>query len=125
MPGQVLGCLVGDYPTGAFSTASLFGYTMHMAYTTLISIAELGCSSRMIPHWLIIDARFSLADPSLGRRNYLEAHIPGAIYAHLDEDLSSPVIPGITGRHPLPDVARAAEVFTRLGVTGEWAGGGV
>jgi len=65
---------------------------------------------------MVIDARFSLADPGSGRRNYLEAHIPGAIYAHLDDDLSSTVIPGSTGRHPLPDVKQAVAVFTRWGI---------
>ena len=35
-----------------------------------------------------------------------------AVYAHLDHDLSSPVVPGRTGRHPLPD---PAEMATRLG----------
>ena len=30
------------------------------------------------------------------------SHIPGAVYAHLDNDLSAPKIPGKTGRHPLP-----------------------
>jgi thiosulfate/3-mercaptopyruvate sulfurtransferase len=39
--------------------------------------------------------------PAKGRCDYL-AHIPGAVYAHLDEDLSSPPLPGKTGRHPLP-----------------------
>jgi thiosulfate/3-mercaptopyruvate sulfurtransferase len=86
-----------------------------MANKTLTSKPELAAHLGD-PTWLIIDARFSLADPSLGRRNYQEAHIPGAIYAHLDEDLSSAVLPGLTGRHPLPDAARAAEVFTRWGL---------
>ena len=54
------------------------------------------------PEWIIFDARFSLADPTLGETAYLAGHIPGAIYAHLDRDLSRPVEPGITGRHPLP-----------------------
>jgi thiosulfate/3-mercaptopyruvate sulfurtransferase len=86
-----------------------------MTHTTLAPIADL-VVHLYDPTWLIIDARFSLADPSLGKQNYLEAHIPGAIYVHLDEDLSSAVIPGITGRHPLPDAARAAQVFTSWGL---------
>ena len=86
-----------------------------MTYTTLVSCATLAAHLDD-PSWLIIDARFSLADPCLGRRNYLQAHIPGAVYAHLDEDLSAPVIKGVTGRHPLPDARRAAEVFSRWGI---------
>lgn len=33
----------------------------------------------------------------------MDAHIPGAYFAHLDEDLSGDILPGITGRHPLPE----------------------
>ena len=86
-----------------------------MSNTTLVSSPTLAAHLDD-PSWLIIDARFSLADPSLGQRNYLQAHIPGAVYAHLDEDLSAPVVRGVTGRHPLPDARRAGEVFSRWGI---------
>jgi thiosulfate/3-mercaptopyruvate sulfurtransferase len=50
----------------------------------------------------IIDCRFALGDPDLGRKQYQTAHIPGAEYLDLNRDLSSPAqIHG--GRHPLPD----------------------
>ncbi len=50
----------------------------------------------------IVDCRFALSDPDLGRKQYETAHIPGAGYLDLNRDLSSPV--GIHGgRHPLPD----------------------
>jgi thiosulfate/3-mercaptopyruvate sulfurtransferase len=61
-----------------------------------------------------IDCRFSLADTEYGRRVYAAGHIPGARYAHLDDDLSSPRTPS-TGRHPLPD---AAIFCARLGAWG-------
>jgi thiosulfate/3-mercaptopyruvate sulfurtransferase len=49
----------------------------------------------------IIDCRFALADPDLGRQQYQAAHIPGAEYLDLNQDLSSPAqVHG--GRHPLP-----------------------
>jgi thiosulfate/3-mercaptopyruvate sulfurtransferase len=65
--------------------------------------------------WAFIDCRFFLNHPELGRKQYLDAHIPGAVYADLDHDLSAPVKPGVTGRHPLPDV----EVFAaKLGSWG-------
>jgi thiosulfate/3-mercaptopyruvate sulfurtransferase len=96
-------------------TTGLFDYTKPMVNTTIISIADLAAHLKD-PGWMIVDARFSLADPSLGRRNYLAGHILGAIYAHLDHDLSSKVIPGVTGRHPLPDAERTAQVFTRWGI---------
>jgi thiosulfate/3-mercaptopyruvate sulfurtransferase len=56
------------------------------------------------PNWAIVDCRFFLNHPELGRKQYLDAHISGAVYADLDEDLSGPVTKGETGRHPLPDV---------------------
>ncbi len=68
------------------------------------------------PGWRVVDCRFKLADVEGGRRDYHQAHIQGAVYAHLEEDLSGPKIPGISGRHPLPSVERAAQVFSRLGI---------
>lgn len=68
------------------------------------------------PAWLVVDCRFSLADPSAGYARYQHSHIAGAIYAHLNDDLSGPIIPGVTGRHPLPDPRAAAQTFGRLGI---------
>lgn len=86
-----------------------------MTNSTIVSIDNL-VANLQDPDWMVVDARFALADPALGRRNYLQGHIPGAIYAHLDHDLSSQVIPGITGRHPLPAIDSAAQVFSRWGI---------
>ena len=62
----------------------------------------------------IIDCRFSLLNPGAGDLAYQQGHIPGAVYAHLDRDLSDHRKHG-AGRHPWPD----AEDFTRrLGVWG-------
>ncbi len=69
------------------------------------------------PDWAIVDCRFALADPDWGRRAYLEAHVPGAVYAHLDEDLSGPVLPGVTGRHPLPAPTLLAARLGRWGIS--------
>ncbi len=69
------------------------------------------------PDWLIIDCRFDLADTAAGERAYEAAHIPGAVYAHLDRDLSGPKDPaGHGGRHPLPDPEQLSERFGRLGI---------
>lgn len=86
-----------------------------MTYTTLISAREL---ARAIPNpdWVIVDCRFDLRDTGAGRQRYLAAHIPGAVYAHLDQDLSGAIIPGATGRHPLPDMAVCTETFSRWGI---------
>jgi thiosulfate/3-mercaptopyruvate sulfurtransferase len=86
-----------------------------MPVDTLISAQEL---ARYLtdPDWVIVDCRFSLQDPARGERDYLKGHIPGAVYAHLDRDLSAPVVAGETGRHPLPTADRAAEVLSRMGI---------
>ncbi|TWT29335.1 3-mercaptopyruvate sulfurtransferase [Posidoniimonas corsicana] len=67
------------------------------------------------PSWVFIDCRFSLADPDAGQRAYANGHLPGAVYAHLDEHLSSPVTE-TSGRHPLPDAARLAAQLGDWGV---------
>lgn len=54
------------------------------------------------PAWRIIDCRFNLKDPGEGWALYKMGHIPNAIYAHLENDLSSKVT-AYSGRHPLPD----------------------
>ena len=86
-------------------------------HTTLIDVHTLN-RHHQDPDWRVIDARFSLADADQGAREYGEGHVPGAVYAHLDDDLSGPIVRGVTGRHPLPSVERAAEVFSRLGIDG-------
>ncbi len=55
------------------------------------------------PQLLVLDCRFALEDPAYGQRSYAAAHIPGARFADLEKDLSGPVVPGKTGRHPLPE----------------------
>jgi len=86
-----------------------------MAYTTLISTAELA-QHLTDPDWAIFDCRFSLADLERGRRDYQQEHIPGALYVHLNEDLAGPVIPDVTGRHPLPTINLATERFSEWGI---------
>ena len=67
------------------------------------------------PQVLIVDCRFALADPELGRRQYQAGHIPGAHYLDLNLDLSSPV-QSHGGRHPLPDISQFAEKLGAIGI---------
>jgi thiosulfate/3-mercaptopyruvate sulfurtransferase len=87
----------------------------HMAYSTLITTNELAKHVND-PEWAIVDARFVLSAPDRGAQNYLHSHIPGAVYAHLERDLSSEVVPGKTGRHPWPSVDQTAGFFSRIGI---------
>jgi thiosulfate/3-mercaptopyruvate sulfurtransferase len=80
----------------------------------LISPEDLARTAESV---VIVDCRFRLDDPSWGRTQYLEAHIPGAVYAHLDSDLSGPKT-GLNGRHPLPAPDVLASTFGRLGISG-------
>jgi len=80
-----------------------------MVYDCTISAGELQTLINNNAAVVIIDCRFDLMNPQQGRQDYINAHIPGAYYAHLDKDLASPVS-SQTGRHPLPD----QDSFSRL-----------
>jgi thiosulfate/3-mercaptopyruvate sulfurtransferase len=69
-----------------------------LAFSTLVSSAELAAH---LGEWRIFDCRHDLAKPELGGEQYRQAHIPGALFASLDRDLSAPKS-GSNGRHPLP-----------------------
>mgnify|MGYP001588671681 CR=1 FL=1 len=51
---------------------------------------------------VVVDCRFSLADPAAGEQAWRRSHIPGAVYAHLERDLSDMSRKG-EGRHPWPE----------------------
>jgi thiosulfate/3-mercaptopyruvate sulfurtransferase len=85
-----------------------------LMYTTLLD-TEIVAAHLDDPDWLLVDCRFSLADTEAGRRAYLAGHIPGAIYAHLDEELSNPPATD-NGRHPLPRPEVLAARFARMGI---------
>lgn len=81
---------------------------------TLISAQELA-GKLGEDGWVIVDCRFDLGDTESGRAAYLEAHIPGAIYAHLDQDLCGPPLTD-HGRHPLPSPEMMAQWFGEMGI---------
>ena len=82
--------------------------------TTLISAEELAANLGR-PDWVIFDCRHDLADYEHGRRAYRESHIPGALFLHLDQDLSGTKT-GLNGRHPLPHPRTLALRLGALGV---------
>ena len=86
-----------------------------MLFQTLVSTDELALHLAD-PDWAIVDCRFTLDDAERGRIDYHQSHIPGAVYAHLNEDLAGQVIPGITGRHPLPPVDAFIRKLTSWGI---------
>ena len=78
-----------------------------MSYEILVS-TETMASHLHDPDWLVFDCRFNLDDLDWGFAAYQAGHIPGAVYVHLNEDLSAKITP-TTGRHPMPD----PEIFAR------------
>jgi len=78
-------------------------------------LADLQADSGLV----ILDCRFSLDDPAYGQRSYNNGHIPCAHYADLNQDLSAPVISGVTGRHPLPEIDNLLGKLHQWGVSNQ------
>jgi thiosulfate/3-mercaptopyruvate sulfurtransferase len=93
---------------------------MSHSFTTLISAAELQSLLPSGQPCMVFDCSCDLMKPESGPGMYREAHIPGAVYAHLDNALSAKGDRSVTGamsggRHPLP----AREAFAQwLGSVG-------
>lgn len=83
-------------------------------FTTLIAPAELAVLLDAGAVTLF-DCGFVLGDPDAGHAAYVEAHLPGARYLHLDHDLAAPPS-GTNGRHPLPDPETFAALMRAHGV---------
>jgi thiosulfate/3-mercaptopyruvate sulfurtransferase len=62
----------------------------------------------------VLDCRWYLGEPFRGVAEYRLGHIPGAMYASLDDDLSGSEGPG---RHPLPSPEAFGETLARFGIT--------
>lgn len=67
------------------------------------------------PDWRVFDCRFDLGNTAYGEEAYAKAHVPGALYLHLDRDLSGEKT-GKNGRHPLPPIDRFAAKMSACGV---------
>lgn len=83
-------------------------------YTMLISTADLALRLDA-PGLVLIDVRHDLSQPDWGEAQYRAAHLPGAIFLHLDRDLCAPKT-GTNGRHPLLAPEAYAKVFGRAGI---------
>ena len=88
-----------------------------MSQQTLVSVESLATQlgeGRL----RLIDCRFDLRDTAAGRQAFIASHLPGAIYADLDSDLSDLGMKG-RGRHPLPSTSAFSETLSRWGLTPE------
>ncbi|CAM4046761.1 sulfurtransferase [Mesobacillus thioparans] len=66
----------------------------------------------------VVDCRFKLGNPEEGRQQYEQSHIPGAVYFHLEKDLSGEVGEH-GGRHPLPDLTVLKDRLETEGIGNE------
>lgn len=91
-----------------------------MQWTTLVQAQALAVHLRQ-PQLRIFDCRYSLAPaaqgggPEAGLRMYRQGHVPGALYADLERDLSDMSQTG-QGRHPWPDAQAFGQWLGRMGV---------
>jgi len=99
-------------------------------YTTLISADQLQTLAATRQPLRIFDCSFELMQPQAGKQHYLQAHIPSAVHANLDTDLSArhgmPGTHGVVtaggadhpasgGRHPLPNREKFATWLSSVG----------
>ena len=68
--------------------------------------------------WCVVDVRHDLFDPEAGIRAYRAGHIPSAVFAGIDTQLSGKKT-GFNGRHPLPGRDDLVETFRDWGVKGD------
>lgn len=87
---------------------------MVLPVAPLVSAADLA-SHLGDAGWVTVDCRHDLGRPDAGEAAYAAGHLPGAVFAHLDRDLSGPMT-GRNGRHPLPDPATLAARLGQLGI---------
>ena len=108
--------------------------TQKMNYTTLISVDHLTQLQASGQPLMVFDCSFDLMNPQAGEAMYRQAHIPGAVYAHLDTALSDKLSdtatqsagaaklpdnqrPASGGRHPLPAREKFAAWLGSVGFT--------
>ena len=86
----------------------------------LITAAELAGLLPLAPpaRPVVLDVRYpGIGLPDDGYDQYLAGHVPGAAYVSLDDALAAPHVPGITGRHPLPEAAVLQAAMRAAGVS--------
>jgi len=89
-----------------------------MTYSTLISVAQLQALLAGNQPPLLFDVSFDLANPTAGAEQYQQEHLPSALYADLEHDLSAQPndTPASGGRHPLPSRERFAQWLSAQGL---------
>ena len=86
-----------------------------MAVNTLISVSD----AAKLNNAVFVDCRFNLGDPGAGASQYADNHIQSARFADLEKDLSGEIVPGKTGRHPLPEKTALTKTIQKFGISNE------
>lgn len=86
-----------------------------MPFTTLITVAEL---NEIIgqPNVVVLDARFDIDVEDQAVINYHNGHIPTSRQADVALHMAGQIIPGVTGRRPLPGKAKFTETIRGWGI---------
>jgi thiosulfate/3-mercaptopyruvate sulfurtransferase len=95
---------------------------MSTPYTTLISAPQLQALLASAQPVTVFDCSFDLSNPAAGEQQFEQAHIPGAVYTHLDRDLSDKTGTGDAasgGRHPLPSREKFAAWLRSVGFSSD------
>ena len=83
-------------------------------WNTVVQAETLSCALGR-PDLAIIDCRHTITAPGAGESAFLQGHLPGAHYAHLDRDLSD--MRKNVGRHPWPEAADFTAKLGQWGIT--------
>ena len=85
-------------------------------YRSLITVDEL---QPLIERGdvVILDARFDIDDEESAAVTFTESHLPGARQADVARHMAGTVIPGVTGRRPLPTTEAFTQTLRSWGVT--------
>ena len=83
----------------------------------LISPSQLG-DLLAVADCRLMDCRSDLMQPEKGRADFMAGHLPGAVFADLDEDLADPIT-STSGRHPLPQVERFRSILESWGISND------
>jgi thiosulfate/3-mercaptopyruvate sulfurtransferase len=84
--------------------------------TPVLTVPELASLLVGGRAYVLVDCRFNLGNLAWGRQEYASSHLPGAVFADLEQDLSGEIVRGKTGRHPLPEPEAFAVTAGRLGI---------
>ncbi|HEX9173307.1 MAG TPA: sulfurtransferase [Telluria sp.] len=87
-------------------------------YTTLIAAADLAAHVDD-PSWVTIDCRHDLMNLAAGREAYAGGHLPNAVFADMESELSGEKRGpdgGFRGRHPLPSRAALIDMLRGWGI---------